>query len=91
MTPNKKNTLSQPTQIYCSTLLKILPLKEINIIVGLVAFQIRDRGVQIFDLRFLYTKMKDLLVTKDPKRNCSIVHTFFRCFKVNCYKKKYLC
>jgi hypothetical protein len=28
---------------------------------------------------YLYSKMNDWLVTKDPKRDCSIVNNFFRC------------
>jgi hypothetical protein len=34
---------------------------------------------------FLYSEIKYLLVTKVPKKDCSIVNKFFRCFLVNCY------
>jgi hypothetical protein len=47
-------------------------------------FQTRNSGVQIFE-DSLYSKMTDLLVTKDPKRDYYIVNKFFKRFKVNCY------
>jgi hypothetical protein len=50
----------------------------------IVGFQMRDYGVQIFEIHFIL-KMSDLLVTKYHKRDFSIVNNFFRSFIINCY------
>jgi hypothetical protein len=45
-----------------------------------------NKGLWILNIwDSFYSKMKKWLVTKDPKRDYSIVNNFFRRFKVNCY------